>query len=103
MFSAININISSPHFLNMAKKKRKRKLSPSLLIIGIVSGMFATFGMMCIPCIMAAYPSIGLFFASLGALSILLVRYNWVFLIIGVLLISTGVLLQFWGSKKKCE
>jgi len=86
----------------MAKKKGKQsKFDLRLIIIGLISGMFAMFSMMCIPCIMAAYPSIGLFFAFLGALSILLSKYSWVFLVLGILLLAIGLLLQF-SRKNKC-
>ncbi|MCX6777075.1 MAG: hypothetical protein NTY73_03870 [Candidatus Micrarchaeota archaeon] len=87
----------------MAKKKGKQdKFDLRLVIIGLISGMFAMFSLMCIPCIMAAYPSIGLFFAFLGVLSILLSRYSWVLLVIGVLLIAVAMLLQI-SRKNKCE
>lgn len=82
--------------------KKKAKMSSSLIIIGMLSGLFATFSVMCIPCIMAAYPSIGLFFALLGALALLLSRYSWVFFIFGALLILLGILLQLSTRKKKC-
>ncbi|MCX6775985.1 MAG: hypothetical protein NT130_04005 [Candidatus Micrarchaeota archaeon] len=87
----------------MAKKKGKQsEFDLRLIIIGLISGMFAIFSVMCIPCIMAAYPSIGLFFAFLGVLSILLSRYSWVLLAIGVLLIAIAMLLQV-SRKNKCE
>ena len=87
----------------MAKKKGKQsKLDLRLILIGLISGMFAMFSMMCIPCIIAAYPSIGLFFAFLGVLAILLSRYSWILLAIGVLLIAIAMLLQF-SRKNKCE
>jgi hypothetical protein len=83
--------------------KKKNKLDIRLVLIGIFSAMFVTFSVMCIPCLMAAYPSIGLFFAVLGALALLLSRYSWVFIVIGVLLISLGVLLQYLARKKTCR
>lgn len=87
----------------MAKKKdkKKSKMSTPLLIVGVISGMFATFSLMCIPCIMAAYPAIGLFFAMLGALALLLARYSWIFMVVGVLLIVIGILLQL-SQRKTC-
>jgi len=89
----------------MAKKKKegKEKLSFSLILVGLISTVLATFSLMCIPCIMGAYPAIPLFFAFLGALSLLLMRYSWLFLALGVLLIGVGVLLQLSGKKKKCD
>jgi hypothetical protein len=86
----------------MAKKRGKKKVSISLLIIGIVAGIFTAFSVMCIPCIMAAYPSIGLLFALLGALALLLARYSWAFLLLGFLLIGLGVLLQLSQRRRKC-
>ena len=86
----------------MAKKKGKQsKLDSRLIVAGLISGLFATLSMMCIPCLMAAYPSIGLFFAFLGALSILLSKYSWVFLILGIFLLAIGLLLQF-SRRNKC-
>ena len=84
----------------MAKKK-KDKFSINLMIIGVVSGMLATFSLMCIPCLMAAYPSIGLFFALMGALFLLLARNSWVLVVLGVLLIVLGFLLSL-SKRNKC-
>ncbi len=83
------------------KSKGKSRVSPSLVIIGIISGLFAALGVMCIPCIMAAYPSIGLFFALMGALVMLLAPYNWFFVIAGMFFLLLGILLQFSARKKK--
>ncbi|NYZ76006.1 hypothetical protein H0N98_02035 [Candidatus Micrarchaeota archaeon] len=85
----------------MAKKKDKAKLSINFLIIGLVSGLLATFSMMCIPCLMAAFPSIPLFFAFVGALSLLLVRYSWVFVPVGLFFIALGFLLLL-SKRNKC-
>ncbi|NYZ79396.1 hypothetical protein H0N99_04585 [Candidatus Micrarchaeota archaeon] len=81
--------------------KNKIKYSPKLMLIGIVSAIIATFSLMCIPCLMATFPSIGLFFAFLGVLALFLARYSWVFLILGVLLLVLGVLLSL-QRKNKC-
>ena len=84
----------------MAKKKG-RKFSINLIIVGLVSGMLTTFSLMCIPCLMAAYPSIGLFFALAGALFLLLARNSWIFIVLGVLLIALGFLLSL-SKRNKC-
>jgi hypothetical protein len=84
----------------MAKKK-KDKFSINLIIMGVVSGMLATFSLMCIPCLMAAYPSMGLFFALVGASFLLLARNSWVLIVLGVLLIALGFLLSL-SKRNKC-
>jgi len=90
----------------MAKKRgnqaKRRKLSTPLMVAGIISGIFAVLSMMCIPCIMAAYPSIGIFFAFLGALFILLSKYSWFFLLLGIPMLAIGLLLRF-SRNNKCE
>ena len=87
----------------MAKKRSKPgKLDPRLVLVGLISAMFATFGTMCIPCL-AANPTIAIFFAFLGALLILLSRYSLVLLAIGLLLIATAVLLRIIPRKNRCE
>ena len=83
--------------------RKKFKLDPFLVILGVISGVFATLSIMCIPCILAANPSIALFFAFLGTLSILLAPYSWLFLILGVLFLAAGITLQLAGRKKKCR
>lgn len=82
-------------------KKAKIKLSPHLVLIGLISGLFATFSLMCIPCILAAFPEIPLFFAVLGAIALFIGRNSLLLIIIGTLLIAIGVLAQIYSKKPK--
>ncbi|QLJ52752.1 MAG: hypothetical protein Sv326_0577 [Candidatus Fermentimicrarchaeum limneticum] len=100
----MNINISSFTYTNMARRKEKKKTELDLrfVLIGVVSGMFAMFGMMCIPCIVAANPSIALFLTVLGAISILLAKNSWLFILVGVILLAVGITFQFLAGRNKC-
>lgn len=81
--------------------KNNIQYSPKLILIGLVSTMIATLSMICVPCLLATFPSLALFFAFLGVLAMLLARYSWVFLILGVLLLAIGLLLSL-QRKNKC-
>jgi|GEM_PF-6742914 amino acid transporter len=87
----------------MPKKQAKQKLDMRLIIIGFIAGLSATFSMMCIPCIFAAFPQIPLFFAVLGGVALFFGRNSWVFILIGLLLIAAGFLLQMLSKKKVCK
>ena len=81
--------------------KNKIQYDPRLMLVGIVSAMIATFSLMCIPCLVATFPSIAIFFAFLGVLALFLARYSLIFLVLGVLLLALGVLLSL-QKKNKC-
>ncbi|MEM3555129.1 MAG: hypothetical protein QXF56_00165 [Candidatus Micrarchaeia archaeon] len=85
------------------KLAKKTKLDMRLILIGFIAGLSATFSMMCIPCVFAAFPQIPLFFSVLGAVVLFFGRNSWLFVVVGLLLIATGFLLQFLSRKKICK